>query len=291
MSRPPATGGVGCYISRVPRSHKKNNKMRSSSLVSVLALLATALATDANAIPITFDFTGTLNRHTLYDGATGILTSDTSQLGQALSATLTVEMDRFPASGTVTDAFSFRSLFLPTDLGAPSPWSGSLSIGGQAVSLSLFDLNYAYLELQDSKGPLSCGPGCTTQALDSTVLVGRSDRSGPLGVTASTVLAFNAHQSFDPAIPDPSYIDLDQPFSIGDLATIALPNLQFNYGTSTFDCQALNLCFLASADNYWFDVTVTRTLGATAVPEPGVLGLFALALLLLVLSTRRRANA
>lgn len=262
--------------------------MRSSSFVSVLALLTTAFVTDANAIPITFDFSGTLNRHTLYDGATGILTSDTSQLGQSLSATLTVEMDRFAAGGTLTDGFSFRSLSLSTDLNAPSPWSGSLSIGGQAVNLPLFDLNYAYLQLADSKGPLSCGPGCITQVLDSTVLVGRSDRSGPLGVTQSTVLAFNAFQSYDPAIPDPSYIDLDQPFSIGDLATIALPNLQFNYGTSTFDCQALNLCFVATADNYWFDVTVTRTLGATAVPEPGVLGLFAMALLMLVVLQRRR---
>jgi len=259
----------------------------SHKLSLALTTLLVGFAAPSFAIPVVFDLAGTVKSRTIYDAATGTNTSDNTLVGQTFNAQLVVETDRFPP-GSVTDAFSFRDLFLNTGFAAPSPWSSSLTIAGTPIDVAVNDLNYAYIDLQDSKGPISCGPGCTTQANDSLTLVARSDRSGPLGVTNSSLLALLA---YDPA--DPSYINLDQPFSADSLLTIPLPNLQLNYGTSFFDCQALNLCFVGGADNFWFDVTsVTRSIqGATAVPEPGSFALFASALFGLFLVARRRNSA
>ncbi|HLA71577.1 MAG TPA: PEP-CTERM sorting domain-containing protein [Steroidobacteraceae bacterium] len=250
------------------------------SLFRGLAGLAVCCAAPSFAIPLVFDFAGSVQTQAHFDALTGIRTFDDAAVGQVFTAQLVIDTDRF-VPGTVTDNFSFRDLFIPTGIGGTSPWMSSLSIGGNAIDVGIYDLNYAYVELQDTKNP-AVG--------DSLLVVARSDLSGPLGVTNSSLLQLVAFETYSAGQALPGYIDLDLPFDMDSLLTVALPNLRLGYGTSSFDCQAVNLCFFAASDSTDFLVTsVTRSVrGATDVPEPGTFGLFAGAMLGMWIFARRR---
>jgi len=248
-----------------------------------LAGLAACCAAPTFAVPLVFDFAGSVLTQAHFDAPTGIRTFDDAAVGQAFSAQLEIDTDRF-MPGSLTDAFSFRDLLFFTDIGGTSPWTSSLTIGGNAIDVGIHDRNYAYVELQDTKNP---GVG------DSLLVVARSDLSGPLGVTNSSLMQLVAFETYSAGQTPPGYIDLDLPFDVDSLLTVALPNLRLSYGTSSFDCQASNLCFFAASDTTDFLVTsVTRSVrGATDVPEPGTLGLFAGAMLGMWAFARRRKGA
>jgi PEP-CTERM motif len=244
-----------------------------------LAVLAIGACAPAWAIPLAFDFSGTVQSRTTYDAVTGSNGVNTAWDGLAFTARMVFETDGFQP-GVLNDGNGWRSLWSPLDGNLPGAMSASLNIGGNEIDVLPFNYNQGYLELSDTEGYQSCGANCGFGVPDSLLLVARSNLMGPLGNLQASLFQLNAYQAF--VFPDPNsveydYVDLDNPFAASDLLTIALPNLSFSYATSSFDCQALNLCYLQTSETTRFNVTsLTRSnLSATSVPEPGTLGLLA----------------
>jgi len=270
--------------------------MNHKKIAVVLALTAAAATNPVFAIPISFEFSGTVQSRTIFDNATGTSVSDTSWIGQAFTAQFVLDTGRFaPPVSAEFPAWHDQSQF--TDSDPLAPWSGSLDIAGNAINVQPYAFNFAALQINDTKGPQSCGAGCSYGVPDAVTLVLRSDLQDSRGTTNSSLFQLNAYQALDFADPDPAhytYIDLTQPFPVDGLLTMALPNLSFQYTTSTFDCDSTpGLCFSQGYDMTRFNVeTVTRTdLSTASVPEPATLGLLCMGLLAARLARRRRVAA
>jgi hypothetical protein len=281
-----AGAGRGATVRGVRPNYKKKDVLNPKKISWGLAVVAALAAAPALSIPLVFDLAGSVQSRQTY--ASGSWTADDSAVGQAFTAQVIIETDLF-TQRTASNNPTWRDLFISTGIPAVSPWDASLTVNGTGIPLATGDLNYAYVDLNDSGGPFACGPGCAGGVNDSLSLVTRSDQSGPLGVTASSLLQLLAYEPLDLTGTTPStYIDLDQPFDVASLVTIPLPNLSLAYGTSVFDCQALNLCFFSSGETTRFNVTSVTRSSATSVPEPGPLGLMGAVVLAMTLARRRR---
>jgi hypothetical protein len=268
--------------------------MKTKKKISwLLVPCAAVCATSAFAIPVAFDFSGTVRDHQFIDFALGGITSDPTAAGQDFTARMVFETDLF-TQRVAADRPNSRTLDISTEVTNPPPWDVTLIIGGNAVNLALYDSNYGLVHLADSRGPLpSCAPaGCASGDNDVLAIAARSEQSGPLGLEASRLLTMVGFEGVVPFGGSPAYIDLDQPFDIASLLTVELPNLALTLSDNTFNCTTPTACSTHLSEQTHFNITsMTRSALSVSVPEPSTLGLFAIGLLGAAGARRRRVAA
>lgn len=258
----------------------------SRKFLAGAALFVAILSAPASAIPIAFDFSGVVQRRTIYDNGTS--TEDLSGQGQSFTARVVIDTSLMTLSQLDTYGGG-RSHWQSTDF-LPAPSEMSIDINGAPLAVPLYDLNAYSVTALDGRLPPGC-PGCGIS--DSVQLLWRSQQTPPaVGQQRASTFSFAAFE-MSPNSDSPTYVNLDTPFDLDSLLTIPLPNLELQFGTTIFDCQGVNLCFLSYNETTWFTTTaVTRTdLSNVSVPEPGTLGLLAAALLGVSFGRRRRTRA
>ena len=231
---------------------------------AAIAALVTSAATYAT--PVYFDFTGTLDAN-----------------GHTISGGFNFETDRMVA-GPQPEAGQYAFVDAnPADAATPLAF------------LDFDDRSLSFLPLLPNSNSVTFNEGCDAQACPQFVsdwfsLEARaadSDFAGYTGtVRSNTLQVFN----FSELAPD--YLGLDtfrgEQAAAWDVATLPLLNMFGLYLEAEYDCVNGD-CSIINDEVYSFSVdSVSRGVGARAVPEPGTLGLFSVALGGLVLMRRRR---
>jgi len=254
----------------------------------IFAAAVIVSAAPANAIPVTFDFSGTVAQVSVIDFTTGVLTPDFSTAGQSFNAQFTVDTDLFgagvPAATDIGDRLGFSSLL-------PGAVTSSLFINGESIDVAPYASNRANASFLDSNGVVSCGEGCSRLAPDQFNVSTSSEDFTPLGPVATRNLSFSfvaAFAAFDNPELATSWFDLSPGFDLTQLASLPLPDsltASVFLSDFVFDCTGVR-CQQTSSQRTLFAVTAAgRT---AAVPEPATLGLLAFGVAAAMITRRRK---
>jgi len=256
------------------------------------AVAAVVCAGPASAIPVTFDFSGTVSHVFVFDFAAGVRTVDLSTAGQTFSAQFTIDTDLFtPHVSTISesvDLLTFRSEL-------PGAVNSTLMINGESIDFAPYSSNRANAGFYDSNGVVSCGEGCSRLTPDQFNASVLSEELTPLGLVASRELGF-AFVADSQIVDNPesamSWFDFSPGFDLTQLASLPLPDFlraHVQLNDSLFECTELR-CQQTASHRTLFNLTsVGRTVAS--VPEPGALGLLAIGLAGAWFTRRRPARS
>ena len=244
-------------------------------LAHTAVVMALALgAGSAQAIPLTFAFTGTVRETILFDEF-GNATYDHSHDGEDVGGAIIVETAGLLRDTFTVDFGTFLFFFQPTNGGL---FSSTLTIGGTAIDVGAYDNDSGSLQILDSSGPTPCGEGCSSLTPDS-VGIGHRSTNFPRIFAEPLNGAFDGRSlSFSWFDPDNQLglVDLSKPFEPLDLLNIPLRQVFGSFQQETETCTN-DLCFLTSDVNTNFTISsFTISAAAVPVPEPGTLSLFLL---------------
>jgi len=233
--------------------------------LAMAAFAALGLAGVAEATPIYFDFTGTI------DGS-----------GAAVSGGFNFESERLLSTGEPASGWQYTFVdWEPAGLTLPSAF---LSFEGQDVSFPRFAQHYSVINFADQCASNPC-PANTADNFNLGAFtndVWTPDYTGAL--RSDVLMVFN----FDRANTD--FIDGATTIPT-DIVSLPLLNLIGIYAQTVHDCVA-GTCTQVSNNQISFSLdTVSRGLGARSVPEPGTLGLLGIALGGILLRRRRATSA
>lgn len=252
--------------------------MRKTFERAAFAAIAIAAASLAQATPIDIQFTGTVRQ-----------ASATTPVGTAVAGGFHLETDRFVSTGAPLSGVQYSFIdWQPSGLTQPLAY---LSFSGADHELPLYPDNYAMINFADGCQPV-CNPG-SSENFNIGVFSEQPRQAGYTGQLRSTsILLYNLYET---PLPDFPYFETYNAFdgaaqSPDDILSLPLSHLDGAYIEGVLDCVE-GVCSQLSYDYFVFDIgSLTRGVAPTGVPEPGALGLMALAFSALFLF-RRRAPA
>ena len=264
-------------------------KTRRAALITVLL---SAACTQAYAVPIVFEFTGTITgRYTQVPS--GELFNDDTQNGVAYSASLTIDTELLQAKPVYNDyGYSMVQEYVDPEFLKPAV-KGTLKLGDEDIDLRPYSRNAGNVAFGDSLGAKGgCNPQCLDGVGDSLAINANSRAPLPEfpyeGLSGgSRVLSFGAYEDwniFDPA-KNGNLFSLDG-LSVDALVSMALPNAYLSYSDVYWTCGGTS-CVQAPSTTTTFSID-TMTRRVASVPEPGTLALFALGLIGIASTARRR---
>lgn len=243
--------------------------MRKSVRRSALAAtLSFGFASFAHAVPVYFDFTGTVT-----------VSSQAGEVGLAVSGGFNFETDRLFTLPPPSDGIQYTTVdWMPTGLTEPM---GFVSIGDRSFSLPAHGLYYGGINFADG-----CQPECNLGWRENFNLQVISEDPFQPNFTgerrSTSLILINAYDAnaFDGSALTPL-----------DALTLPLASLLGVYNEWIYDCVD-GACAVAGQIQYQYDIaTVSRGVGPRSVPEPGTLGLLGAALGGLLLRRRRATQA
>jgi len=251
--------------------------MKKNLARAAIAALAFGTAGLAHAVPIYFEFTGSVSQP-----------SATVGVGTAVSGGINLETDRLLSAGPPASGIQYSFIdWQPTGLTGPLAY---LDFAGAHHEVPAYSSNYAMVSFVDG-----CQPLCNTQWAEDFNLGAYTDDAWSEDFTGQmrsrSISLFNIYQNQLPGFPSEGY-DAFVGATATPLDIISLPLAYLNgtYFESISEC-VNGECSWVRDDYFVFSVdTLTRGVGPTSVPEPGTLGLMATAMLLGA-AMRRRAQS
>jgi hypothetical protein len=233
-----------------------------SSAIAAALLLSSVVA---EAVPITFEFSGALN-------------------GQRANGTISFESDGM--SRLVFGPELSISNLTAADQRS-GPFLGTYTYGGESITLGDDSLrDYGYANFFDV-----CRPDCTPSSSEnwSLNLVSMpapfGEPSPPGGITQFFSFTSAAPFDFSTGLSQ-DFFDIDN-ITIDSVLTLPLLDLSANYQSSYDDCSSGScITHVLRSETFVVD-SLTRRVGPVGVPEPGTLALFGAALVG-ALAVRRR---
>jgi hypothetical protein len=247
-----------------------------ASRATLVTVLLSAACTQAHAVPIVFEFTGTVtNRFTQVVSGQSI--NDDSLNGVAYSASLTIDSDLLLRRPVQDFGDQLIQEFTESEFGAPGV-TGSLVIGGEAVDLRPYSRNFGNVSFGDQLDFVTQ----TYDGLVDSLAINANSRAPEPTFPADTgergsgrTLSLLAYEPWDPVNPATgmgSFANL----SLDDLLAMPLPNVTLSYLDASWTCQATYCIQLPMTRTSFSIDTVTRHVAS--VPEPATLALFTLGL-------------
>jgi hypothetical protein len=246
--------------------------MKKNLVRTALAVAALGVAGTAQAVPVYFDFTGTITSSTVSppDGSTG----------GALSGGFNFETDRLFEAPPIISGQTTQYAFVdwqPSDLSEPLAF---LNFGGGNLSWPNYESSYSIITFFEGCSVSGCPPQ-TSEAFSLQALSGDVWSPDFTGTMHTQFLFFMS--SAETRLPDSPYFENFDYFEPEDVAPTSIVTLPLYaliglFSETTSSC-VNGACATIEDRQYTFSVdSVSRGVGARSVPEPGTLGLFGVAL-------------